>query len=226
MAHRSSTLKDTYNEVIKYGNFVRSNRLNGLIMWNVLKVVFQQIFGDRTYEWNTSHDQIIGEYNLLDGKFIGHLEPSDSLDKLRWEPEHFLVQHIRILKETKKPTIVKILQVAYNTGQLEAEMNKNREFYKQFKNNVVSYPSEDSPLKIKHLKKINRYISPEMQDTDISELVPDSTPAIAISHINKMLAPLSHGLPKPLDESTQDNMMGGSTNNKIIRIDFTNIKYI
>lgn len=188
MALRSNTLKEMYNQVKEYGYFVRNNGLNGLIMWNVIKFVFQQIFGDTTYKWNIPHDQIMGEYNLLDDKFIGHLEMSDSLDRLRWESEHFLVQHIRILKETQKPTIVKILQVAYNTGQLEAEMRKHSEFYKQFKKNVVSYPTKESPLKISDLMKIDRYISRELQDTEISEFMRDRTPAIALPHISKMLA--------------------------------------
>ena len=176
------TLGDIYSQVLGYGYFVRVSKLNGLAMWGLLKDNLSNVFGKDTFEWNIPNDQITGEYNQLDTSgFIGHKDKTDEMDTHQWESEHFLVQHIRILKESPKPTVVKILQVAYNTGQLVGEMESGSEFYKKFIKRVVDYPSADSPLKLGDIVQMDRYISTTLQNTQISELVKNNNMAKGLS---------------------------------------------
>ncbi len=222
-----------YNHVADYGYFVRKNRLNGLKMWLVLKDTLSSVFGKKTYRWNVKSSQIEGEYKMLGAKYIGHEEMTDDMDLHRWEKEHFLVQHIRILHESPKPTVVKILQVAYNTGQLRCEMELSEDFYAEWIDRVVDYPSREDPLKISDLTTINRYVSRDIQNTPIIKFVDDINAAQGIALAGDILASVMQSAMTETD--TSDEMLpmsGGYVRPPVghsahtFKIDFSNIKYM
>jgi len=144
--------------VIIYVESVRRLNYDGLVMWNLLKNPLSELFGNTKYDWEISREQIEEEYGLLDSQFIGHLDETPDMDHDQWAREHFLVQHVRILFKTPRPTLVKYLQVAYNTGQLKAELDMNPDFYEKHMDKVRTFMN------------INRYIPSEIMQKPISEL--------------------------------------------------------
>jgi len=227
------TLKDMYNRVAEYGYCVRKNRLDGLKMWLLLKDTLSTVFGKKTYRWNIESSQISGEYSKLGSKYIGHLEHVDEDEMDQWEKEHFLVQHIRILHESPEPTIVKMLQVAYNTGQLKSEMEESSEFYENLKNRVVDYPSEANPLKIRDLTTINRYISRDLQNTHVIDFVEHIKAshgfALALALAGNVFACVMPDLSATTDMTDSSDelpMSGGAVIHTTFKINFSDIKYI
>ena len=229
----NGTLKDMYNRVVDYGYFVRKNKLNGLKMWQLLKDTLSTVFGKKTYKWNIEPSQIEGEYSKLDSKYIGHLEMDDARvkDEDRWEKEHFLVQHIRILRESPEPTIVKMLQVAYNTGQLRSEMEKSPEFYEKLEDRVVDYPSKESPVTVRDLTQIDRYISHDMQHSHATDFVDDHKAAHGFALAGNVLICVMPGSATVDTVDTTESsdtlpMSGGSVRHSTFKINFSDIKYI
>ena len=160
MSSATHTLADLYNSVINYGYIVRKYNYDGLAMWNLLKNPLSKVFhGNNPGEWATSRKQIEDEYkNIEKSGFIGHLDETPDMDHNQWEREHFLVQHVRILFKSPQPTIVKYLQVGYNTGQLNAELEVNPDFYEKYMDKVTAFTN------------IDRYIPSEIMQTPISDL--------------------------------------------------------
>ena len=160
MSRTESTVTDLYNSVIHYGYIVRKYNYDGLAMWNLLKNPLSKLFkGNNEDEWAIPREQIEEEYKKIEDEgFIGHLDETPDMNHDQWEREHFLVQHVRILFKTPRPTLVKYLQVAYNTGQLNAELEVNPDFYEKYMDKVTTFTN------------INRYIPREIMQIPVSEL--------------------------------------------------------
>lgn len=118
-----------FEEIKAYGKYVRENKLNGLDSWNSKKkqLLEELIVFDK---WNI--EDIEGKYKFVHDE-LG-MKGDDFDEKTEnWEKFHFFLQHFRIPKNNK-PDSLRLMQIAYNAGQLEACFEDKvfdgaREFY-------------------------------------------------------------------------------------------------
>jgi hypothetical protein len=135
-------LYDLFNTVIEYGKQVRSRGLDGLDMWNKIKKLFSADTGN--CEWNikrTINGESISDLSAIYDYVHDELgmkggdEDQDVVDKAEWEKYHFFLQLIRIAKKNPDCSLMRLMQVAYNVGQLQADYEdpaytaKVKEFY-------------------------------------------------------------------------------------------------
>jgi hypothetical protein len=147
-----------WNDFIKYGNHVRRNRLKGNVAWELVKNELKKIdfrfgsWGSVSVQYydamkklklygDTSIDQVSGQ------------EVNDSQDQKLWEADHFMLQHGRIV-HNNKPSLLRLLQVAFNIGQLEIELERNPDLYTP--DQLKYYTDETNDT-----KNIRSYISDE-----------------------------------------------------------------
>ena len=131
-----TNIKDLWNLVIQYGYIVRSNKLDGLESWKKLKDIITEIGSNKKYKWPVDMKP---NYNILKNLSSSLLEnfEDDKLNNTKWEKEHFYIQHFRITAKNDNPKMSRILQVAYNTGQLMAERAIDPTFYEDLNNNLI-----------------------------------------------------------------------------------------
>jgi len=139
------TLKNLWEDIIAAGFDVRSERRDGLKFWQPYKLKYVNYILEG-YENNIHLKESFKDLSeSLNYKYTS--SPKDQSDaqldiagtKLdnKIETNHFLIQHFRIPKiENYNLPLVKILQIAYNVGQLKAVFenekvfdNKIKEFY-------------------------------------------------------------------------------------------------
>jgi hypothetical protein len=124
------TINTIWNLVIAYGTTSRLFKLNGLDSWSKLKEIFASIDIDPSVDWIDDAKKRTSE--MLSMGIIGTESPEMPTEHTTWELHHFFIQHGKIIRpvdESKKITpvsFVKIMQIAYNAGQLNAEMNINK----------------------------------------------------------------------------------------------------
>jgi len=141
-------LLDLFSVVIEYGKYVRTNALDGLLYWNKIKdfVNAQNPSGiDNKIGpgWNLNllidgiqinNKEVI--YNYVHDTLNMRGEEDDSKeDKNYWDQCHFFLQLIRIPKNNSL-TLLKLLQVAYNLGQLSITLRTNPTL---FNSKVLTY---------------------------------------------------------------------------------------
>lgn len=129
--HSRMDVENLWNHVLNHGYTVRKNGLNGLEEWQPLKNLYS------TYEIGTTKNVPINEkIKGLVQKVNYACQDKDHNDvtieicdiKLTnsKETDHFIIQHLRIptMLDFTLP-LVKILQIAYNAGQVKAEIEKD-----------------------------------------------------------------------------------------------------
>jgi len=137
-------IHNLWDSIIKYGYRTRSNNMNGLERWNLVK----EIIPNMNIEWTDKSRKI---YDDLKNLNVDSSESSEELTfKLshsEWEKQHFLIQHGRIIYKNKNGTIVRLMQIAYNIGQFKAENEREK-----YSDNIIKYYNDNK------LDDINTYI--------------------------------------------------------------------
>jgi hypothetical protein len=166
-------MEKLFNTVINYGYYVRLNNLNGLDAWNTIKALI-----NTNQDLNTNISSIIGHWNItlnINGQNISgihliynhlknemnlHGDDGDKeehkLSDEEWQRNHFYLQLARIPKNNSC-NLVRLLQVAYNIGQLVCEMKQ-----KKFTSEYISF------FLMNRLYNINTFVN-----FNISNLTPD-----------------------------------------------------
>lgn len=120
------SINNIWNLVIAYGTTSRLFNLNGFDSWVKLKTIFEPINIGPGLDWIDDAKKRTDA--MLSMGIIGTESPVSPIDHTTWELHHFFIQHGKIIKPvdiTKKITpisFLKIMQIAYNAGQLNAEM--------------------------------------------------------------------------------------------------------
>lgn len=141
-----SKLLELFENIKVYGRYVRTNHLDGLKFWNIIKSFLSkpeqkegldklnEIIGDKwsiEVKLSSKKSSNIEEiYEFVHGENSNQLaifgeegdEKKKSLTHDEWEQHHFFLQLIRIPKNSKL-NLIKLLQVAYNLGQLSVCLN-------------------------------------------------------------------------------------------------------
>jgi len=166
-------MEKLFNTVINYGYYVRFNNLNGLDAWNTIKALI-----NTNQELNTNISSIIGHWNItlnINGENISdipliynhlknemnlHGDDKDQeeykLSDEQWQRNHFYLQLARIPKNNSC-NLLRLLQVAYNIGQLVCEMKR-----KNFTSDYISF------FLMNRLYSINTFVN-----FNISNLTPE-----------------------------------------------------
>lgn len=151
-------LKYLFNSYLVYGIDVRSNGLNGKDAWG--KKISQQdnsqnkISGGwittRTfYDGTKSSDPlIIYDYLYMKLGMKGELSDRSNSSNNNFEQFHFLLQTARLVKNNPICTIERLVQVAYNVGQMLASID----FY-------CTYPSILQYISVNKLNHVESYIN-------------------------------------------------------------------
>lgn len=155
--NKNYALNNFFEKIKTFGFYIRSNKFDGLEKWNLLKhecldslakkINLNDYYWDINWKLNDNLDDKISDLNLIYLHFLTLLQISDENDKEEdnWEQKHFFLQLIRIIKNNKI-NFIRIMQIAYNIGQLEAEY----EWYDQNVKNIY---------KINHLNIMSSYVS-------------------------------------------------------------------
>lgn len=194
-------LQTLFENIKVYGRYVRLNKFDGLEYWNRIKNFIQrpeqkigldmlnEILGkewDIEVKINSNLVSDINEiYEYVHGnddaqlKILGEEEDAKSLDSKVWEQNHFFLQLIRIPKNNDL-SLLRLLQIAYNLGQLSTCLKKKWAFddaaIEYFEsnnlNNMESYikiesdanKKIESEIQIMHLiENIEKYILDQMR---------------------------------------------------------------
>ena len=124
--------------VRSYGFNVRSSNKKGDIAWTLVKNLLIDIDSKlKMNEWNQQSKhfypymkntlQLYGD-TIIDPDT--NKEQNDNPDHSIWEPHHFLLQHGRIV-QLSEPSLLRLVQVNYNSGQLLAQMVMDKNAYTQ-----------------------------------------------------------------------------------------------
>lgn len=170
-----------FKNVIKYGYFVRKNKLDGLKYWNKLKIFVNENF-DKTIEgdWNitivTNDGNTLDEIDNIYDYFhddLGMKGEEDDEKNENWEKYHFFLQLIRIPKKNKID-LIRLLQIAYNIGQFYSERkegNYNEECLQVFdENNMQKHLSYTKSKVIIEQQSIINFINNIIKKTTIQNL--------------------------------------------------------
>ena len=119
---KKSDMESLWDNFVQYGYLVRKTNTDGLKAWLVVKKHFPKI----DFEW--SNDCVEFYDTLRAANVMG--DDDDEKNEL-WEPHHFLIQHGRIVKKNPEPNLQRLLQIAYNQGQFNAELEKDPNHYSE-----------------------------------------------------------------------------------------------
>lgn len=137
-------------------------------MWNNIKPLFSGI--GKSFAWRSKilnlYDVVIKEFGITDEEIHSDAPPEE---KIKWELQHFFFQHVRIPNHNlSEANLQRLMQVAYNAGQLYCEMMINKstfytddmkKFYTSNKlDNIGTYLSH------KNLNDLSEFISDDMID--------------------------------------------------------------
>ncbi len=158
-------LENLFNQTKEYGKYTRINDLDGLEQWNVLKKILLK--SDVKGEWNpkvkTFFVDMRSELKIQECE--NEIPGKNENDKhMLWEKNHFYLQHARIpTLNFSDAKLVRLIQIAYNAGQLETLHNdpfytvKMKEYYNQNNlGNMETYMTNHD------LVKLNDSITDEM----------------------------------------------------------------
>ena len=137
-----------------YGYKVRLTQMDGLVAWKQLAKIFALY--NPPIEWKKNLSEMYTYISNQDEKYgIQDIDQSDSSERELWEISHFFFQHVRIPpnNQDEKALLLRLIQIAYNTGQFVAsvEIYKKRGFYswlsyyhKHDMANIESYITKNS----------------------------------------------------------------------------------
>lgn len=135
-----NTLQKNWDIMVQIGFEVRSNNKNGFDEWQPYKLKynykidfsllpsFQELVNSLNYQsFDAEHEKVLILIN-------------DQLLNNKIETEHFFVQHFRIPKMVGKIiSITKLMQIAYNVGQLKAVFQNENVFDENIKKYYVMH---------------------------------------------------------------------------------------
>jgi hypothetical protein len=159
-----------------YGYEVRRRGKQGDRAWSSVKNIFQNKYFARTTTFSswgvrcqTYFDQLIC-LGTVGGTTIDEKgnELPDCADKTRWEPQHFLLQHGRIVKNNlDSPSLMRLCQIAFNSGQMRAVRETEPDRYTE--KQLSHYDSKEngtaelsSYISDEDLNKLDMYLSGDM----------------------------------------------------------------
>lgn len=121
------TVYDLWKNVLTYGEVAKEKNLDTLDSWKRLRNILSKypILGKWKIDSFNLYNQI-NDLGLID-------ENQKNTKKDNWEKGFLYIQHGRIpIKNKMKPTLLKLLQISFNAGQLRQLMiNQNDKFYNQ-----------------------------------------------------------------------------------------------
>jgi hypothetical protein len=121
-------IDELFHLIKTYGNAVRETKRDGLAHWQFVKPALKTKDCKLTSDWNPI---MYSEEYANFRKRVLQLEELHANGEKN-EANHFIIQCLRIPVKEKYSTI-KILQIAYNIGQLEKSIDKNNSFmYDEF----------------------------------------------------------------------------------------------
>ena len=155
-----STLENLWDELIDIGYNVRSQIQNGMAAWQPYKSKYAN-FNLEGYETGIPiKESFVKLMESMKYKFNDTIEQTDVKLEINGqifdntiETNHFLVQHFRIPKlEKYRLSVVKVLQLAYNVGQLKAVFeneniyggNLKKIYYKHHLDDISTYIPDDA----------------------------------------------------------------------------------
>ena len=112
-----------------FGMLVRKNRLDGLDSWTIIK---DNIPNTIKLIWSSNSlnfYQHLRDLGVKGGDGEGEID--DDKTSPAWEPHHFLLQHGRIIKNNRNGDLRRLCQIAYNSGQLDGQIELESSFYTQ-----------------------------------------------------------------------------------------------
>lgn len=115
---------ERFENAVKYGETVRCLRKNGLEAWNNFKADLPAI----PIRWKPGTQEI---YQKL--RQLGVTGEDTDVKTDNWERHHFLLQLGRIIKNNPEGSYLRLMQIAYNIGQLEAEIRKSEAYTDEMK---------------------------------------------------------------------------------------------
>jgi hypothetical protein len=128
-----NNLETLFKNSIKYGYCIRTNKLNGLESWNNAKKELEKLdLSNTTFSWNFNQDEIEKLYQYAHNQLNMKGDDNDSkIDYDTWEKYHFFLQLVRIPKlNYENPNFkIRVCQIGYNIGQMQATKETNPNFY-------------------------------------------------------------------------------------------------
>lgn len=144
----NDTIESLWNKAVSYGLEVNLENKDGLTSWNLVKSQLAKYpIMNSKCKWNTFDKEPehylhkifsnmdneylkdvhgVNEFTMLDDVIDSNTSHPD------WEKDHFLIQHFRIPYKNPNPTPIRMIQVAYNTGQLMAIMSRDTFSYMEY----------------------------------------------------------------------------------------------
>jgi len=152
-----------------YGNKVRYGNKRGGLAWTPIKNLLLKIDSKLKFtQWNQTCKQFYpfmkNELQLYGDTFISpdtKVETNDHSNHLIWEAHHFLLQHGRIV-HLSEPSLMRLFQICYNTGQLTAQLEMDKSHYTTEQLDYLDKMCTNDDL----IYDIRSYIT----DTDIADL--------------------------------------------------------
>jgi hypothetical protein len=145
-------IEKIWNLIMDYGKLVRTNGLDGFDSWNNIKTILEKYNqpGEWLPEAINRYDEMMAKFDIIDikkDKYIENINDEQKKEKsLEWEVTHFFFQHSRILKPNEEANLLKLMQIAYNAGQLKAVWNNKyntddrKKYYEKYHlNTYTSY---------------------------------------------------------------------------------------
>lgn len=159
-------IEDLFEKIIRWGYDTRSKKFDGLKRWNVMKDILSE--SKVKGSWNPKVKEFFVEMRstLKIQECKDEFKGSNEDIQREWEKHHFYLQHARIpTLNFSEPTLVRLMQIAYNAGQLRAEWNNDfynkekRDFYESnHLDNIHTYMDDES------LAILNNSISEQIID--------------------------------------------------------------
>lgn len=161
-------LQILWKEMVDIGYKVRSNHLDGLKSWQPYKTKYSNYVLEGYEDGIPLNNNFVMLSESLNYTFNDKKDQSDVIFTIgndnfdnKIETNHFLIQHFRIPRlENYKLSVLKVLQLAYNIGQLKAvfenESVYNNKLYKFYYEN--------------RLDDISTYISADIYNRNINKL--------------------------------------------------------
>lgn len=158
-------LQNLYDKMVEYGKYTRSNKISGLAQWNKVKPFLSKC--GEVCEWKDDVKSYFVDMRstLKIQECENEIKADD--DKKRhdlWEKYHFYLQHSKIpTLNFTEGTLTRLMQIAYNAGQLEAEWND-----KIYTNELKKYYTEnnlknmDTYMNKANLKKLENSLTDEI----------------------------------------------------------------
>ncbi len=148
-------MEKLFNKVIDYGYLVRSKNaqgINGLVAWNNIKPLISSVDVNCDWKINRVLDEVISSdlqqiYDYVHDELgMKGDEHDDQSDHDLWERYHYFLQLIRIPNLTRKLTLLKLCQVAYNIGQLLCHIDSSDPIDRKIFNSKVKHYYDSNNL--------------------------------------------------------------------------------